>query len=254
MRSSSFYDKLSELNDDLYNLPREYTGWKFITSYDDSTGLVIALYDIGNNETLFAIKGTDVLSIKDWFNNRSMALSKHLPKQFYHAEIYYNNIKDKYSNIVFTGYSLGGSIAQMLGTKYGNETVCFEPYGVGNIIKHHTENIINYGNAYDWVFMLDFVGQVGRVFLIPMKSDTGTCSFETHIPHKHGKPSDAQEFTGDRKAFKDSCVYLKDELANKVTSATNDIKNYVRGGIIHTKQNLVDQYAKFKQSTMPNIN
>ena len=61
MRSLSFYDKLSDLNDALYKGAKDFKDFKLIDTYSDSTGVFIALYDIGNNETLFAIKGTDSL-------------------------------------------------------------------------------------------------------------------------------------------------------------------------------------------------
>lgn len=134
MRSGSFYDSLKELNNTLYYGINDYKNFKAITSYSDTSGILIGIFQF-NNEYIFAIKGTDPFSVtKDWQTNRAMGEGK-LPKQFYSADKFYNQIKHKYTPLLFTGYSLGGSIAQMMGGTYGNETICFEPYGTKNIQK-----------------------------------------------------------------------------------------------------------------------
>ena len=58
MRSGDFYNKLSELNDALYQGAKDFKDWKLLDTYSDLSGVFVALYDIGNNETLFAVKGS----------------------------------------------------------------------------------------------------------------------------------------------------------------------------------------------------
>lgn len=60
MRNGQFYDKFSDLNDSLYHIKDSFADWKILDKYSDITGLQIFLFDMRNDETLFAIKGTDI--------------------------------------------------------------------------------------------------------------------------------------------------------------------------------------------------
>ena len=97
---------------------------------------------------VIAYKGVDEHSyIKDWgINGAYSFLSKTIPLQFKDAEKLYYDVINKLGNsakdykIDFAGYSLDGNLAQLMGAKYGNETVTFNAYGAGFIknaeIKH----------------------------------------------------------------------------------------------------------------------
>lgn len=187
MRDFNFYDKLSELNDSLYTKVFDFGNWKLVNTFQSPSGLFIALYDIGNNETLFCVKGTDfclsINSIFDLMEDVELWITK-TNQQFRTANKFFKQISSKYKNIIFTGYSLGGSIAQKLGVLYGNETICFQPFATGG----QGNNIINFGNVYD-IFFMQRTDHPGKVYLIPVKPHLKFRNIETHLPSHHGLPS-----------------------------------------------------------------
>ena len=92
------------------------------------------------------------------------------------------------ANIILTGHSLGGSIAQALGAETGAETVTFSAFGIGNTysptFKYH-ENITNYGNAQDGIFVSNIDYQIGKTVILNSNAREGD-NFETGI-HKFNK-------------------------------------------------------------------
>lgn len=221
MRDGSFYDKLSELNGSLYH--KDFEDWKLITTYSHPSGLFIALYNAGNS-TIFAIKGTDVLDTHDWNADINLA-NKKIPSQYYAADKFYKQIQNTYSNIIFTGYSLGGSIAQMLGNEYNKETICFAPFGVGDIVKpKHTSCIINFGNIYDIVFMSNLDKQLGILYIMPVDNAlTDKPGVLKHFYKFYGKPSQAKEYTGPKN---------RDSLYKQLTRVKEDPSKYVKKGLV----------------------
>ena len=199
MRSGSFYDILSDLNDSMYQGNTDYKNWKVIDTYTDNSGVHINLYKDGE-DVLFAIKGTEVeLNRKGYDDIKadlSLAVPKVIPHQFKAACSYFESIKEIYPNIVFTGYSLGGSIAQLLGSKYGNETITFCAYGTGQMLKSDGSNIRNYGNAADPIFLANFDNQIGSVYIMPVHFEKTLNPLYYHMMFQHGKPSEANKFTG----------------------------------------------------------
>lgn len=252
MRDGSFYDTLVELNIHIYKQAKDFNNWKVLDTFADNSGVYIALYDIGNNETLFAIRGTQLVGKEDLLSDIAMAFTQELPSQFHRAETFYKQIKDKYPNIIFTGHSLGGSIAQMLGTKYGNETITFEAFGVGKLLNNHTDNIINFGNNYDLVFMINFEHQVGHVFILPVKFIYQNWLY-AHKLEYCGKPSKAKEITEPKYVYKAKVQSLCNKNLNVAYNAISDtthvVNKYVRKGILpDAKQKVNDfQKARLKQ-------
>lgn len=110
---------------------------------------------------VISYKGSDLPSPNDWLRNNANMKLGFQPSQIKDAEDTYLNLRSKLRKenngykVVFVGYSLGGSEAQMLGAKYGNETITFNAYGTAhlrNMQINYTDNIVNYGNPNDWVF------------------------------------------------------------------------------------------------------
>jgi len=143
-------------------------------SENKNTGFSARAYIDEDNKTIvIAYQGTNIGSGKDWSkNNLPMSVANKIPEQFQDAEKFYKKIKDelgenaKNYNIVFTGHSLGGTLSELMGAKYGNETVTFNAYGANQLKDaeiNHRSNIINYGHIKDKVFNAPFSSHVGNV-------------------------------------------------------------------------------------------
>lgn len=219
MRSGQFYDKVSGLSQFLYtNFGQNYEDWIVQDTYNTKSGVNICLFDIGNDETLFAIRGTQVEFTQELKRDLTADIVMYLakvPNQYKHAEIYFEQIKHKYKNIIFTGYSLGGSIAQMLGGKFGNETICFEPIGTRGLqTPQYENNIINFGNTMDMFFNSKLKNQVGLLYIMPIGPNKefypkGIPFINTHFPQNYGKPSQAKPYKLIRDRIKDYTTNFK---------------------------------------------
>lgn len=109
--------------------------------YYKNGNFVCAAY-IKNNKILISFRGTD--SIKLWeessdiFSDLQIACNKIPENDFAKAEYFFNQLANSnvYGNYEyeFTGHSLGGAIAQLMGAKYGNKTVTFNAPGMLNLM------------------------------------------------------------------------------------------------------------------------
>lgn len=164
-----FDTKMKELCNGVYPKNRKHLpkDWIPFDSYENKNGFYgEAFYN--KNTIAIVFRGTN--DGNDVIEDYNM-WTKKLPSQYYDAKYFFNNIQSKFSNykIVFTGHSLGGSLAQILGNETGNETVTFNAYGTGNIINinpDNLENIRNYGHVKDRIFNNNFHNQIGKVYLL----------------------------------------------------------------------------------------
>ena len=243
MRAGSFLDSLNELNNALYQGIKDFKGFKVLTSYSNNSGILIGLYQYGS-DTLFAIKGTDVLTGKvsdrlaDLLLSDIPMLFKKAPQQYESAKNFYESIKDQYQNIIFTGYSLGGTIAQMLGNEFGNETYTFEAFPAGELVSpKHTENIYNFGNVYDGIFMYNPANHLGKVLIIPIQPEGKELRHIKHHIYPYGKPSTAKV---PDYLLLDNKAYVKRLVSNQ----TKQAKDYVTKGVIPSVKDRVEQVSK----------
>lgn len=105
---------------------------------------------------------------------------KRLPYQATNAKEVYSKLVKEYGkeNIIVTGHSLGGSISGILGTEYGVETVTFNAYGIKNLNGlqvNYTDNITNYGNASDRIYISNIDNQVGKVMILNASGEGDNC-------------------------------------------------------------------------------
>lgn len=150
----------------------------FLACDDKTTGFYAKAFNIGS-KIIIAIRGTEPKDdIKDLFSDFQMALNK-VPNQLESAIKFFNaviafcckkNIDTRKQKIVFTGHSLGGSLAQLLAYKTGFLAVTFNAFGAGDIaVKVDTDNkkinIRNYGNINDAVFYLNIDNHIGDVYI-----------------------------------------------------------------------------------------
>ena len=166
---------LGVYKDNKNSIPKDWV--RFSERDNESTGFhAETFYKKGT--VVISIRGTDLTSSQDLSNDFGMWKNHKIPSQYVDAINYYNEIQKTFpsSKIVFTGHSLGGSLAQLMGNLTGNETVTFNAYGVGNLLNgninyENSKNIRNYGNINDLVFMMNFDNQLGHTQVINSSFD-----------------------------------------------------------------------------------
>ena len=154
--------------------------WELIDKKENkNTGFYAEVFKNGN-EIAIIYKGTSPLGFKkDEFKDFSLDLikndinmaMKNFPIQINDARKLYNEIKSKYpeKKINLGGHSLGGSLAQLIGIETGENTVTYGAYGVGDIIKINNlqfDNITNYGNINDPIYISNISSQVGNTYVM----------------------------------------------------------------------------------------
>ena len=147
-------------------------------SYKPNDWLELSEYNGKNSfyAKSFYKDGTVVISMKgtqegwDWISNGQMG-GKIFPIQYSDAKKFYQKTKKDFPNqkIVFTGHSLGGSLAQLMANNTGCEAITFNAFGVGKILEKNAktaQNIRNYGNIHDWVFAQNLDNHIGETYII----------------------------------------------------------------------------------------
>ena len=162
------------------NKPKIINNWKYSKSWYDSNGYYSEVYKNKNN-IIIVFKGTDINKgikegAKDMLSNTQMG-AKYLPSQIKNARQVYDIYKRDFpkANIILTGHSLGGSIAQALGAETGAETVTFSAYGIAKTYSptfKYTDNITNYGNAQDPIFVGNIDAHIGKIVVLNTKIDS----------------------------------------------------------------------------------
>lgn len=95
-----------------------------------SMGFEATAYRAGN-EIVIAFAGTDPFSLVDWITNIALGFGlESLDGQLKKAAEFYEAIKNDPScqgaNITFTGHSLGGGIASLMGVLFNRQAVTFD--------------------------------------------------------------------------------------------------------------------------------
>lgn len=261
------------------------TGWLSIKPYENKNTGFYAEAFYKNNNVVIAIRGTDIesgfsVSRKDIMNDLSMGLEK-IPSQYSDAEKFYSEMKKKFPNqeVIFTGHSLGGSLAQIMSNYTGCKAVTFNAYGVKNILKENMSNkdkdlITNYGNKNDVVFISNIDNQLGKTYITKdtnSKNDfykqvkfTKENSLKYHKIQTMGDISNVSEYKGqniqteESKAFKlnveknvdmrdvdPNRYYTREDVAKMSTDEYQEKENYILNQIKNVGM-LSDKEAKNK--------
>ena len=142
-------------------------GWIQVAETNNYSGFFAKAF-LKNNIIVISIRGTN--DRKDVLNDIEM-LKKQIPNQYNDAQSFYLKIKNYLPNhkIIFTGHSLGGSLAQLMGYITNCETITFNAYGTSDLLDDGTSgnlNIRNYGNINDSVFIKNIDCQIGKTYII----------------------------------------------------------------------------------------
>ncbi len=129
-----------------------------------------------NNRIVLAFSGADISQKEDDIDALKILYSNNIPEQYFNAEHLYNLVKTKYPNarIELTGYSLGGSIANLLAHHTGLPSIAIAPIGSKHIVEAHPEHfayddkkIKTYGRQSDKLFNKMLDKQSGLIYLVP---------------------------------------------------------------------------------------
>lgn len=140
------------------------------------------------NKVIISFRGTDDPA-DILISDGHIAAGKIPDKEFEYAEMFYaevqNHFKDENVEIEFTGHSLGGAIAQLLGAKYGNKTVTFNAPGMLNMLDQiGCSTTAEYSNITNYAVLNDYVGNfrahVGDTYYIPPIPVENEPFYDTH--------------------------------------------------------------------------
>lgn len=181
--------------DDMLNLCKgaqdkgDVQGWQTLKQYNNTSPnkqFDVTVYQKGKTVVL-AFAGTERNPVhkSDVKNDAIILTSNNIPRQYGDAQRLYEQIKKDYKgkgvNIEFTGYSLGGTLANLLSHHSGKPSTAFTPIGSKHIaqanpdhFKYDDSNIKTYGVKGDWLFESNLNKQSGEIYVapaLPMKRD-----------------------------------------------------------------------------------
>ncbi|MCG8696747.1 MAG: T9SS type A sorting domain-containing protein [Bacteroidales bacterium] len=106
--------------------------------YYHESGFYASLYrNVNTNQYVLSYRGTEALSFRDWLADLNQVLSDMLnipTTQYTHAVNFAREVKEEFGaeNVILTGHSLGGGLAQTAALANGLKAVCFEAAGITN--------------------------------------------------------------------------------------------------------------------------
>lgn len=117
-------------------------GWNKFLHKTDPSGFE-AVYFKSGNQIVISFACSNIGDINDWFTNIALGTgSASLP--LFQAAEYYMFIKanNPGAEITFTGHSLGGGLAALLGLFFNKRAVTFDPAPFANAAKEHIKEAI----------------------------------------------------------------------------------------------------------------
>ncbi|MBR1753497.1 hypothetical protein IJ732_01555, partial [bacterium] len=206
---------------------------QYILSLDDKNSGFYGEAFLYDDKIIIAIRGTNEI-LKDLLITDVLQMGREkIPNQFKYAVELYNQVKYycqknnlTEKEIIITGHSLGGSLAQLLGYFTGCQTVTFNAYGAADMLANadlirldsikKTIAIRNYGNINDLVFYGNITQHIGQVFIIDTNSSAEKLSIVKYHPIQNmGNLEDAVEY--DRNLHnKFGHFHLQDTIFKKI--------------------------------------
>lgn len=225
MKDTMTYKDLIEVLDGTHH-KKDIKGWQTLHEFDNASknkAFDARVYKQGDR-IVIGFAGSQ--SMNDYINDASILKNSNIPSQYYDAEHLYNQVKQKYPNakIESTGYSLGGTISNLLAHRTGIRSTALAPIGSKHIaekykdyFKYGDSNITTYGRKGDVLFNLNLGRQSGKVYIIP---DKGINPVTQHLLHYY-EPFDIykakQYSTGGAAPITDIIdehIFTPDEIGN----------------------------------------
>ena len=207
-----------------------------------NTGFYADVLSDGKN-IIIAYRGTE--SGQDIRNDVAMAKSK-IPAQTTDALKIYDKVKREHPNadIVVTGHSLGGSLAEIVSGIRGNLAVTFNAYGIRDMFRERNvlkeNNVVNYVNEYDAVSMVNGQNHIGEIYAV---SNDCNNKLENHKAENMGDLSKRVQKTPEQ---------IK-ETAQRIHPNSSQIKDIISGKIIQNyesrRNNNLQEFKHAKQQT-----
>ena len=180
---------------------KKYTrnlGYQLLEKQENARNGFFAEAYYKNGKIIIVYRGTN--DLKDLAQDLKMGFQRISPSQYYSAKLFYNYIARKYRNypIYATGHSLGGSLAQMLGSSVKEvKAVTYNAFGTGDIkgfSPKYPENVINYGHSKDAVFNFNINNQVGKTYVTDPENTDKTNGLKYHKLEDMGDTDKAVEY------------------------------------------------------------
>ena len=249
------YKEAVELCDGAQN-NKNVEGWKTIKigGYKQEHGLNVKIYK-KDNKVVMAMSGTNLISPLDDKNSLEIIKTTKIPRQFYSAEKMYQTIKKVYpdADIEFVGYSLGGSLANLMSHYTGKPSTAIAPIGSKHIAKANPEifkyddsKIDTYGFKNDSFYHFGNGKQSGKIHNLPIYNlnplsthllgnyqkqvDVGLSRDIDNIKYRHnGQIKNFQTYTGFAAPINDGNTFFATEDIAKMSTdeflAVEDIIN-----------------------------
>lgn len=195
MNNTMTYKDLIEVLDAAHN-KKDINGWQTLHEFDNTSlnkQFDARVFKQGNR-IVIGFAGSDLSTLSDWRNDGTIICTDKIPSQYYDAERLYNLVKQKYPNakIEATGYSLGGTLANLLAHRTGIRSTALAPIGSKHIaekykdyFKYGDSNITTYGRKGDELFKRNLGKQSGKIYIIPDKENFNIDPFSQHYLHNY---------------------------------------------------------------------
>ena len=234
-----------------YHKPGNYppAGYRVI-DFDENkkTGFYADVLSNGN-DIIIAYRGTE--SGQDIRNDVAMTKSK-IPAQAIDAIRIYDKVKREHPNadIVVTGHSLGGSLAEIVSGIRGSLAVTFNAYGIRDMFRERNvlkeNNVVNYVNEYDVVTMGNGQNHIGEIYSV---SNNTNNPFKNHEAENMGQLSNRVQKTSAeiKRNFENNHSLIK--IKRQIEEGGNNIKSKLQHEIAEYQKKQNTELQNFKHSS-----
>ena len=248
---------------------KDVTGWRTLKEYETfipNPSFDAKVYQQGN-DIVIAYAGTNTKDTNDLINDMNLFFNK-ISTQYQNAKDLHAKIKHDFpnANIKLTGYSLGGTLANMVSCETGTPSTAIAPIGgkaaVSNnkyYFKYGDKNVVSYGHSADLFFGKQLNDQLGSVKLLPNANPIN--SIAAHLLHNF-KPNDAElavewHKKPTLKARGETILNSAQQAANAFNQTTQNLVNSIKDGIQLQGQNLqqmINNAQDYVQNMQPILN